>query len=286
MTDHLARRMWTVTEPYHAVVYFAPEMRVAYDAAGLKGGWMGYFASRGAAMGAVSASVIAATFYNFHPKMVCRAIPDAWSFASPGKVLEARLSGVDAALRRLLSDAVDGEPLREAAALARRASEACTSGGRPLYAAHADLPWPEAPHLELWQACTLLREFRGDGHVSSLLTSRLDGCEANVAMSAGGDVPRALLAPFRGWSDEDWDAAAARLEGRGWLDDQGCLTKEGATERALLERRTDELASAPWNHLGEDGCDRLHALMLDILEPIASAQGLPYPNPIGVPAPT
>src|SRR4051812_37123976 len=46
-----ARRAWQVFEPYHAVIYFAPEARAAYTAAGLKGFWMGYFASRSAALG-------------------------------------------------------------------------------------------------------------------------------------------------------------------------------------------------------------------------------------------
>src|SRR5512132_3432075 len=33
--------------------------------------------------------------------------------------------------------------------------------GRPLFAAHATLPWPDRPHLALWHAATLYREFRG-----------------------------------------------------------------------------------------------------------------------------
>ncbi len=41
-----ARRVWQLIEPYHASVYFAPEARDIYGAAGLKGGWMGYFADR------------------------------------------------------------------------------------------------------------------------------------------------------------------------------------------------------------------------------------------------
>ena len=78
-----ARALWRRYEPYHAVVYFAPEGREQYSAAGLKGGWMGYFASRSAAMGPVPAEVVTATFYVFHPGMVARAIPDAWRLSSP-----------------------------------------------------------------------------------------------------------------------------------------------------------------------------------------------------------
>ena len=93
-----ARRMWRALETLHMTVYFNPEPRDAYRRAGLRGGWMGYFASRAAAMGPVPAEVVMATFYNFHPRMVRRAIPDAWGFAPPDKVLEARFGGAGAAL--------------------------------------------------------------------------------------------------------------------------------------------------------------------------------------------
>ena len=95
-----ARRMWQALETLHMTVYFAPEPRDAYRRAGLRGGWMGYFASRAAAMGPVPAEVVMATFYNFHPRMVRRAIPDAWGFAPPERVLAARYEGAGAALRR------------------------------------------------------------------------------------------------------------------------------------------------------------------------------------------
>ncbi|HET9556285.1 MAG TPA: hypothetical protein VFS70_04040, partial [Actinomycetota bacterium] len=118
-----ARRMWQALETLHMTVYFSPEPRDAYRRAGLRGGWMGYFASRAAAMGPVPAEVVMATFYNFHPRMVHRAIPDAWGFAPPDRVLAARHEGADAALRRLLGPWVEGAEVAEAAALARQAME-------------------------------------------------------------------------------------------------------------------------------------------------------------------
>jgi len=47
-----SRSMWTLFEPIHAVIYFAPEARSAYERAGLRGFWRGYFASRAAPLGA------------------------------------------------------------------------------------------------------------------------------------------------------------------------------------------------------------------------------------------
>ncbi len=157
MDTDIARRMWWALEPYHAMVYFAPEARAAYGAAGLKGGWMGYFASRSAPMGPVPAEVVVATFYHFHPRLVHRAIPDAWTLSSPERVLAARYEGADTALRRLLGPVGGAAGLAEAAGLARRAAEGCDPAGRALFAGHASLPWPDGPRLALWHAATPTR---------------------------------------------------------------------------------------------------------------------------------
>jgi hypothetical protein len=98
---HRARELWRVFEPVHAVTYFAPECTEAMRSLGLKGFWMGYFASRAAPLGAVGPGPVAASFFNFKPTMVARALPDAWSFASPAAVIEARRGAAASALRRL-----------------------------------------------------------------------------------------------------------------------------------------------------------------------------------------
>ncbi len=277
-----ARRMWKTLEPYHAMFYFSPEAREANAAAGLKGYWMGYFASRAAPLGPVSANVVAATFYNFHPRMVARSIPDAWSFSSPEKVIAARYSSADAALRRLLGDAIGSPEMVEAAALARTAAEACDIAGRALFAAHAALPWPEEPHRALWHATTLLREFRGDGHIAALMAEGIDGCEAHLTLVGTGAMPREAIQPHRGWSDEEWDATQQRLIARGWLDDSGMLTERGKQGRQAIEERTDMLAERPWQALGDDGCARLRALVWPLSDRIVRNDGIPMPNPLGL----
>jgi hypothetical protein len=119
---------------------------------------MGYFAGRAAPMGAVTADVVIATFYNFQPELVRSCIPAAWTFAAPATILEYRLPAVDAALRRALGDAIlAGPEVAEAASLARTAASAARPEGRALFAGHLSLPWPDEPHLELWHALTLLR---------------------------------------------------------------------------------------------------------------------------------
>src|SRR5690242_7867123 len=143
------RPFWHLIEPIHAVVYYAPEVFAESAALGytVDTRWPSYFALRGAPLGAVGPRPVASAFYSFNPAMVAEHVPAAWAVADPDAVLAARLRGVDAALRTLLGSDVDGPELAEAAGLARRAAEAAQTAGRPLAAANAALPWPDAPHL-------------------------------------------------------------------------------------------------------------------------------------------
>ncbi|GAA1649674.1 hypothetical protein GCM10009733_053390 [Nonomuraea maheshkhaliensis] len=223
---------------------------------------MGYFASRAAAFGPVSAEAVIATFYNFNPQVVRKAIPAAWHLASPADILDARLNAADTTLRRVLGDAVDSPEMSHAAELAREAAQAISGelSGRPLYAAHTALPWPAAPHLVLWHAATLLREFRGDGHLAALLAAGLSGIEALVTHAATGAVPAETLRTTRGWTETDWAAAESRLEERGRLRD-GLLTEQGRGEREAIEEATDRMSRAPYAALGDDRCQELSFLV-------------------------
>ena len=267
----LARKLHRTLEPYHGVIYFSPEAAARYRALGLPDRQMGYFASRAAAMGPVPGEVVIATFFNFAPAEVLRCIPAAWDLAAPEAVLEARLAGIDETLRRILGDQLDGADVAEAADLARTATEALTPEGRPLYAGHASLPWPEPPHLVLWHALSLLREHRGDGHIAAMVVEGVDGCEALVIHGATGEVPAAVLQSSRTRTDEEWAAAEGRLRDRGWLDADGGLTEAGRAHRQWVEDRTDQLAVAPWQHLGFEGCTRLRELVRPLSKSIVAS---------------
>lgn len=276
MEPSVAREMWRLLEPIHTVVYFSPEAKPAYEAVGLKGWWMGYFASRSAAMGAVPAEVVIATFYNFHPSMVRRAIPDAWSFSSVERVLAARLALADRTLRSLLGTAEVGET----AVLARRAAEAADPAGRPLFAGHASLPWPDEAHLVLWHAATLLREHRGDGHVALLAAEGIDACGCHLMAVAAGVTTAERQRAARGWSQEDWEAAGERLRARGLLGADGSFTEAGRTLKRSIEERTDALALPPYEALGADACARLSSALRSIADRVWEL--IPEPNPIGL----
>jgi len=124
-----ARRMWTLFESVHAVTYFAAEGRAAFEAAGIRGFWRGYFAGRSEPLGRVSAAPVAASFYTFAPAMVSRALPAVWDMVTPEWTSAAgRLAG-----RGLLGE--DGKATADGVAL-----RACI--GRATDAAAAR-PWPD-----------------------------------------------------------------------------------------------------------------------------------------------
>lgn len=262
LAPRAGRRCHNAVNPFHSTVYFSPDLGKEFSGIGVDDPRAVYLAGRGAAMGAVGPGTLTAAFYNFSYELVARHIPAVWEVASPKAVLDARLRAVDSTLRRVLGDeTVASEEMAEAAGLALRASEACTRHARPLYAAHADLPVPEQPHLAYWHAATLLREHRGDGHLAALVSAGLDPVEALVSHTATGKgmSPRWVLST-RGWARTDWDAAAGRLRERGLLDETGELTEAGTALRAELEEHTDRLDSAPYEHLGADGVERLTEL--------------------------
>lgn len=280
-----ARRLWQVLEPLHAVTYFSEACAERYRELGLKGFWMGYFASRSAPFGEASPDLVTATFFNFRPSMVERALPDAWALASPPAVLAARLDGSLATLRSVLGEVADGAEVTEAAELAEAAVDACPLGGRPLFAALLALDRPEDPLGRLWHAATLLREHRGDGHVVACVANGLSGLDAHLTLVASGAIAQSRLQPARGWTDDEWDAAADGLRLRGWLDADGAITDVGRAGRRATEALTDDLAAEPWLALGSEATTRLHDLAFPLARRIAASGALPFPNPIGVPDP-
>ncbi|MGV9248338.1 SCO6745 family protein [Streptomyces sp. NPDC003710] len=262
LPERAGRRCHNMINPLHSTHYFSPDLEREMTALGVGHPRAAYFAVRAAAMGPVGAGVVTAAFYNFSPELVARHVPEVWKTAPPEAVLAARTRAADATLRRLLGEeAVAAKEMTEAAELALRAAEACTRHARPLYSAHADLPVPEEPHLAFWHATTLLREHRGDGHLTALLRAELDPLEALATHSATGKgmSPRWVLAT-RGWSQEDWDAACERLRERGLLDSAGELTEAGIALRGDVEAETDRLDRAPYEHLGAAGVARLTEL--------------------------
>jgi hypothetical protein len=242
----------------HSVSYFLPAANEKFGELGMNTR-MHYFASRAA------------------------PIPAAWDLASPTTVTRIRYEIIDAALPRVLGeDLAHSSAVARGAEMLRRTAEAIPNGdGRPLYAAHAELDWPDAPYVQLWHAITLLREYRGDGHIAALVTNGLNGLESLVTHTAMGIGFKADFARLlRGWSDEQWAEAVEGLRARGLLDAAGELTDDGTKLRSKVEDLTDQLAYTPWRTLSDDQASDLVGLAILVRDAVR-ATGLMPPAGLG-----
>ena len=264
-------RVHGITTMFHAFVYFASEAVEEYTAAGARGP-SGYFASRSAPLGPVSAEVVTATFYNFSPDLVRSAIDGTWEVVSPEEMQRARWRAVKRILDSTVADAVTDVNVSEAIDIAESCVAGLSYAGRPLAAANASvLPGLDDPAfvdnrlLRLWQLVTILREWRGDAHIGLLIAEPLDGCECTVVSESLFHMP-GVIRSTRAWSEDDWSKAVDRLRSRGWLDDDG-VTKEGRAKRGLIEHRTNEIDAAVWDGMTDAAVNRFG----DLLEPAVKA---------------
>ena len=222
--------------------------------------------------------------YGFAPAMVERAIPDAWSFADPAAIVDARITSAAQALRHHLSQpAIAG--LAELSGLLWEAVAGCRFDGRPLAAAWSRVPRPPDTAAAAWLAATILREHRGDGHVLAAVGAGLRGIDATLTHVATGAITREIIQPTRGWGDDDWEQSRRRLQARGLLDRDGRLTKTGGALRRGVEDLTDRLAAGPVERLGEVGVNRAIDLAAPVSRHLIDSGVIPVPNPIGAPRP-
>lgn len=258
----VSRAMWEAVERFHGLTYVATEVREEGAAAGLKGFWMNYFATRVAPLGPVGPEIVQSIFFYYGPSRIERALPDAWSFASPADVLAARYRGMSRALTEVYGSTPEAlADVVEAAALVREASSACSPIGRVLHAGWNRLPWPDDPLLALWHGCTLLREYRSGNHLIAVCSEGLDGCEAVVSHVAVGGAPREWIRDEAGWTSADEEAAVVSLQSKSWLDDGGLITADGVAGRGRIEAMTDRLDLPVWEAIGVDKGRRLFEIL-------------------------
>src|SRR5947207_1327318 len=110
--------------------------------------------------------------------------------------------------------AMDYAEVREAFFQLRDAGapEPGTSGwpspaGRPLFAGLAGLPWPADELGQLWHACAMLRELRGDSHLAACVAAGLTGLEANILTELQVGWPLHSYTATRGWPPEAMNLA-------------------------------------------------------------------------------
>ncbi len=229
-----------------------------------------------------------AAFYGFHPSMVDRAVPACWDVVAPETLCAIRAAAAASALGDICSTGAR-TGLTSALPLLRRAVEAADGAGRVLAGANRSLwrrsrvqPAGDGPS-EAWQACTALREHRGDGHVAALVTAGVSGLDSHLLASATTGLAPGMLRKSRGWSEEDWDRGTAALASRGLLHADGRATDAGRTLRASVEARTDLLAEPPYADLSDTALADLHGALGVCAAEIAASGVISYPNPMGLP---
>ncbi|GAB17062.1 hypothetical protein GOEFS_018_00940 [Gordonia effusa NBRC 100432] len=251
----IARSAYETLEPYHVLAYFNPGLGDAQRDTGLDAHAF-YVGARGGVLGECSPSVVAATFYNFAPQM----ISTSWAAAREAgleRVMARREEMLDALYREILGDLINDTELAKLVAWYGAQVAELPLSGRPLAAAWAATPIPDAPHLALWRHLSVLREWRGDHHIAALVLYDLNGIDAAALHEAELPDPtvtrRALGHKFflisRGWTEDDWQASIDRLVDRGLAtrtETEHRLTDAGFQLYQAVERRTDDATGAGW----------------------------------------
>src|SRR3954447_3329224 len=264
--NSMARRMFELVEPIGVIPYSADEPNEAMFALGFTNYWDTYFAGRAAPLGIVPAEVVDALFYNFAPGEVARHIPKVWSTTTPEAAIAARQTGCVNALRHILGDDVDTPAFSRAADLLLRAATSAPIEGRPMYAALRALPVPEGGVARLFHAASLLREHRGDGHITALMTEGVARLEAHVLFALGMDMPAEKFGRIHHLPAAQLAAVIEGMRDRGLIGDDGWLSALGRAVKERVEGFTDDLAAKPYESLAPDELDEL----MSTLEPLAA----------------
>ncbi|WP_086821050.1 hypothetical protein [Allokutzneria sp. NRRL B-24872] len=264
----IARRMFDLLEPICLVTYQADECNEEMAALGHRTYWDGYFASRAAPLGRVSAQVVHAAFYNFADGEAARHIPSAWETISPEASLAARERGSTASLRRIIGEELaNSEGLVRAAELTTKAAMSAPTEGRAMYAGMRTLAVPSEPVARLWHSATMLREHRGDGHIAALVGARIGGTESHVLSALEmGIYPAESFGRIHHLPKERLAEVMGGLRERGLVDADGRFTDAGRETKQRIETLTDELAAAPYEALEPAELDEL----ITELEPITA----------------
>ena len=274
-------------EPVAAQVYFSPECHTAYAGLGFSpspatspGGvefpdGPAYFTSRGSVMGQVPGAVVAAAFAVFNPEAVVPSVEFGWSKVDAPTICDARTAGAVAQLARVLGPEPEG--LDRATDLLRAAAVPLRPEGKPLYAGLLSLGLPGDPMGDMWRRADLLREFRGDAHTAAWTAAGLDATEIGLLTELYWGLPMRTYIRTRAWSDEQLDAAEARLVARG-LAANGAFTDEGRALREAVEAVTDAQCAPMVDALGDD-LDELVGILSPWGAAIRAAGGYPAQGP-------
>ena len=216
-----------------------------------------YVWGRAAPMGEPTAPVVVAAFGVFEPAMLTAAYERGRSAVGREALLKARVDATAVSLRGVLGD-IDVSP---AVTALRRGVEAADGTGRALFSGLLSLSWPDDPAAQLWRACNLLREHRGDSHLAASISAGLDPVAMNILTELWLGMPLGPYTATRGWSEPRIATSATELEQRGLLA-SGAMTAAGRKFRDDVEERTDAMEEKIVLAIGDD----LEALVAQLQE--------------------
>lgn len=219
-----------------------------------------YITSRGAPLLPAGHQALAAAFYSINPAFVQLCVEPALEHTTPEAIYRARNEAVGEGLRTYVPEICDG--LAALASDAWAAVDALSLSGRPLFAAHRQMPRPDDAVVSSWLAFNCIREWRGDTHFAILTAADLDGVQAGILHDAhlnyGGWIPGS-----RGNDEASIVDAFAALEARG-LAVAGTVNEAGLALRQDIEDRTNTVSERAWRALGNAATRRF----LELVEPV------------------
>lgn len=242
-----ARRLRDAMEPIGSHAVWSRRTNEVLAKLGLRI-FTGYVWGKAAALGEPPAEVVVAAFGTFEPELITAAYEEARRQCGRAGMLAAR----EEATIESLAQVLDGADVTTVVTALRRGVEAADGTGRLMFSGLRSLGWPDHPVGQLWRACELLREHRGDGHMAACISAGLGPVAMNVVTELWlGTPPGQLTVGQRGWSDEAFAVAVTDLEGRGLVAD-GQLTATGRGLRDDVEERTDAMQQPVIDAVGDD----------------------------------
>jgi hypothetical protein len=259
----VSRRLRARADVILGVVWYTPEAREGYPGLPCSPA-VANLAARASCLGRIRGAAVAAIFAAIEPTTVARSIDEAWSVADPEDFCEARLQASVRALQSVVGD--DAAGLDRALQLLQRAVGGASKEGHPMFMALQALPWPGTPLGDLWRACDMVREHRGDSHVNAWVSMGLHPVEINMLSELWRGVPLGSVTMMQmAWTRNDVDTALARLTDIGVVVDHE-LTDEGRRLREEIEHVTDAQEQSLVAALGDDADE-----LLELLDPWARA---------------
>lgn len=242
-----ARRLRDALEPIASHAVWSRRTNEVLSKLGLTI-FTGYVWGKAAALGEPPAEVVAAAFASYEPGLIIAAYEEARRQCGRAGMLAAREEATIESLAEVL-DGVDVTPVVRAL---RRGVEAADGTGRPMFSGLRSLGWPDHPVGQLWRACELVREHRGDGHVAACISAGLGPVAMNVVTELWMGMSLGQLTIWqRGCSEEAVAATVADLERRGLVAD-GQLTATGRALRDDIEERTDAMQQPVIDAIGDN----------------------------------